>query len=283
LFSNKNIPTGVKLILWQYFLIISLIKPTPIGEETQISMQFVAARLGINPATVRRATDKLQDHGLLERRYEPVEIDGEKRLHVHIKLNEAVTQPKAIDIGRNQGGDHRRRCPNPSCASHDMPEDDKPTQDSYTVRYCPCCKEAAWYGQPGLRGDASVEATIASIAQGKNRIHPTLASREQVAQELPSCPTENASVISEDEEQVVPTIEASSIESVPTQVVTEHSLSNNHGKLQQEIDCSCCIGIERGPKPTAPCWQCGHRSYRWNHLNSSRPELNQRWVCTVCS
>jgi hypothetical protein len=46
--------------------------------------------------------------------------------------------------------------------------------------------------------------------------------------------------------------------------------------------CSCCIGIEKGPKPIGTCWQCGYRCWRWSH-KSPHAHLNQRWICNHCA
>jgi len=154
LFANKKIPMAVKLVLWQYHMVIALMRPT-MTDECQIRMDLVAESIGVDAATVRRATDKAEKWDLLARRYEPVVTEnGEQRKYVHIALGEIMAHPEDIEMDKAHGGIRVKKCP--GCGSENV--------DRYTVQYCRCCKTNAWYGQPGLRADANVkDAQSASV------------------------------------------------------------------------------------------------------------------------
>jgi len=165
LFANRSIPLACKLVIWQFYMMISLLRAKPTGEEVRISVEETAANLGISKSTVRRAADKALAFDVLQRRYEPIERDnGDKLTLMHIRLNNVVDRPELIEMDNVHGGARTKKCP--KCKSEDI--------DRYTVQYCRECQTTAWYGQPGIRSDANVLDAQRSVAEQTPMVHSAI-------------------------------------------------------------------------------------------------------------
>lgn len=138
-FANPTIPAACKLVIVHFYLIFYFMRPSITDEEMRVGVEASAAATGQSTSTVRRATDRLQDKGLLKRRYEPYETEnGEKRTHVHITLCDPILEPRHIDLEKAQGGERHKGC-----------SVDGERLNNYTVRHCPTHHTVSLYDQPG--------------------------------------------------------------------------------------------------------------------------------------
>ena len=267
LFANNTIPEACKLVLWYFWFTISSMRASATGEELRIGVEDCAQALGISTSTVRKATDKAEMWEVLKRDYEPITLaNGDKRTLVHISLNDVVSTPEDITMEKRHGGARVRKCP--KCGSEDV--------DRYTVQYCRCCDENAWYGQPGLRADADViRAQNAQNTMTHERLrkqdafedreqdqaHHILPDQAQSDERLNSQPPKKQDAF----ERLNSDDQAAHIS--PAQLATEHTSNSNHGKLQSSF------GSMEMNDPR--CRMCGSRHQIYDESISER-------VCAEC-
>lgn len=153
LLANRTIPTAVKLTLFHFWFVFFMMRNEQTGNEMRIGVEAAAAALGCDKGTVKKATDKAEQFGLLTRRYEPITTSsGDKITLAHITLHDAVSKPDQIVMEKTHGGKRTPQCP--QCGSDNV--------DRYTVQYCRHCNENDWYVQPGTRSDAPYELAQAA-------------------------------------------------------------------------------------------------------------------------
>jgi hypothetical protein len=306
LFSNDTIPQACKLVLWQFYMVFFLMRPTISGEEMRIGVEETAAALGISTSTVRNATNRAEEYGVLKRRYEPYKTqDGEKRTFVHIMLDHVVESPADIKMEKIQGGARIKKCP--KCGTEEV--------DRYTVQYCSCCNENRWYAQPGLRADADVaKAMNAPNYPGHEKMQKQLAFNEHEPDAAQLSSRLNTAIATVDAAQPAEVVtELPAIEkpfrrtkkqdafaqtstshdqaahilpaSAPAQLATEHPITSNRVKLpmieQKTISCKAMMPLNKFGQPAHALdpvksyRPCGCTDQIWSH------ELQQR-VCAEC-
>jgi len=260
LFGNKSIPIACKLVIWQFYMAISLLHAKPTGEECRVSVEETATRLGISKSTVRRAADKALAFDVLQRRYEPIECDnGDKLTFMHIRLNDVVDRPEQIKMDNEHGGKRQKGCS----------VDGEPL-NAYTVRHCPTHHSISLYGQPGNPSGTDPEIMIDDfIRKYQNRVPLALGKKQDAFEPAPTSHhihVDQAPVISEPEHNILETTGREIIHQQPQKPDALSAIEQIQSKVEQQIDSAA--GHQYHAHQTQRPWRCATswcdaQNFRW--------------------